>query len=189
MARLARSLRQWAAMYTVSVSSLQKELDAIVRLQYLSPVNEVAGMLGVAGLNREALSSARSALLDQRAVGRRRLEELQADMEALVLDLEKLLIGLGAGPEVSCISAKAWQELSVALMRGALRTAVDALGAEARLRRSLLDALAELDPQEEDDRQRLVIAWTECPFASPEEGSVLDKLRLRCLAATETLAF
>mmetsp|Transcript_51958 Transcript_51958/g.104521 ORF Transcript_51958/g.104521 Transcript_51958/m.104521 type:complete len:110 (+) Transcript_51958:219-548(+) len=107
-------------------------------------------------------------------------------MERLAEGVEALRTELGEGPEKLHVAQASLTSLDVA--RGAFRAAAGALGAEAALRRSLLDAFAELRPGQEDERRRLHICWVERPFTPPEEGAQLDRLRRGAAEALERLA-
>ena len=72
--------------------------------------------------------------------------------------------------------------------RGAFRLALDALEGEVELRRSLLCALSELPPSQEDERQRLLIVWIERPFSCAEDHTLLGSLRQRLPIALEALS-
>merc|ERR1712232_1165742 len=99
--------------------------------------------------------------------------------------MERHLAELGDGPTTPYIQNGTLD--NPAALRGALHRVLEALRKEADVRRSLVAALATLDAQEEDERQRLLIAWTEPPFACLEEGSWLRHLRDRAPAALQAL--
>ncbi|CAK0860157.1 unnamed protein product [Prorocentrum cordatum] len=184
---LVGGLRRWEAADGVAEHELRGALDALARAEYLAPAG--LGLLGVAGaLHGEAVAAARGALWLRAARACERLRELVGEMQEVVGDLEALRRGLGEGPAPPS-PPRASALACAPAARAALRDAGRALRSELALRRSLLDALAELErSSSEDERQRLFIAWTERAYAPLEDGCRLLALRRGASAALEGIA-
>eukprot|EP00928_Gymnodinium_smaydae_P044276 TRINITY_DN29542_c0_g1_i1.p2 TRINITY_DN29542_c0_g1~~TRINITY_DN29542_c0_g1_i1.p2 ORF type:complete len:201 (+),score=58.40 TRINITY_DN29542_c0_g1_i1:94-696(+) len=186
LAGLLRLLRQWEALHALSRDELGRALDAQSRADYLRPA-QAGQLLATASLDREALSTARAALLRRWCASRSALAELARDGDGIAEALEALCAD--AGCDAASVAAPVAPAASrdAAAIRGMLSTAAGAVRQEAALRKSLLQALGELEPGQEKERQRLAIAWSECPFALLDEGAPLSRLRSRAQEALDTL--
>mmetsp|Transcript_118861 Transcript_118861/g.380808 ORF Transcript_118861/g.380808 Transcript_118861/m.380808 type:complete len:201 (+) Transcript_118861:57-659(+) len=181
---LVRSLRQWEAADAVASRELEKCVNGLARAEYLAP--EHAGLLGFAGLNAESLALARAASYAQGSpLMHRVMELLEGEMDATRESLASARADLGEGAEFPFAGHS--QLGSAAALRGALRMAIEALGSEIALRRSLLAALSEVRPSDQDELRRLLIVWNERPFSAAGEGSRIERLQRLASDSLETL--
>jgi len=166
--RLQSLLRQWEAADKVATHKLQELVDSLTRQDYLSP--EHAGLLGVAGLNFQALLSARATLERRSLQAWASLEKLQAELsnvvDAVSMLSEELQKEVGCPVFVKEVGARTLSNAACLAHKAA-----QMLRSEVQLRQSLLAmAMPGLRGREaEEERRRLLLVWMERPFSSSEE--------------------
>ncbi|CAE8603822.1 unnamed protein product [Polarella glacialis] len=195
-AGLLRLVRQWEATDTVATNELEKIMDSLTRLDYISPPH--VGLLGIASLNAQAATAAHSSLKRRGQESSDRLVKFQAEMESIVTSLDELAEEVSGNTSADVLPQPGPVRLSACDLPaalGAVRAGADALRKENALRRSLLAALEELRSQKgaggtsqaEDERRRLLLVWSERPYTCAEEGSQLSLLKRRSQDSLERL--
>mmetsp|Transcript_46562 Transcript_46562/g.134143 ORF Transcript_46562/g.134143 Transcript_46562/m.134143 type:complete len:225 (+) Transcript_46562:113-787(+) len=206
---LVPALRRWEAADAVATSELRRCIQGLMRAEYIALGH--AGLLGMAGMCSESLQSARRLMQRRSAVALQQAHEHHQDMEEVLTNLERILADEAlcgsslaregqrdASPQCKnecaldataieiAFGAEANSLASAFALRGALQTLVNAMGSELALRRSLLTALRQIPPSDQDELRRLLVVWSERPFTDPSEGSSMEKLQRRVAFALES---